>query len=1114
MLQLQRASAGSGKTYTLAKKFILFLISIKEDGKKRRLRTRNEITDGLARILAITFTNKATEEMKSRIVQELHAIAAGEDTEYMKMLSRELGCQPSELSASALVAMQQLLYDFQYFNVSTIDSFFQMVLRTFAREIDKPGNYEVELNDNYAVAVGVGMMLGDLNANDTQRTRQLASWLTGFMLEAMDSGKGFNVFNRNSSLHSAMVRFIGRMCNEDFKQSADTLLQYLEDPSRLQSFIKALSVQIAKADAVCSENSRRAIAMMTSMGLPSEGCVNKTIMAELTLMAQGTRPAKKRFFDAKAPAALTSILSDGVQSPTIYMAAYRKNPARPPASLDAAIVDAITSGYNAVVTAGILEAVRSNLFHLGLIGHAMTYVEQFRKDNNIILLSDTNDLLRQIISDSDTPFIYERIGLQLKNYLIDEFQDTSRMQWHNLRPLVANSLSTGNDSLIIGDEKQSIYRFRNADSSLLHSAVASQFPTSHRIRGNNIAENTNYRSRDGIVRFNNTLFRRLAEILDSEYYSNATQAISTKYDGKGGYIQLRGIDAPNMDAYHSQAFPLMAGDILRQIESGYRPGEIAILVRTRQQGEAVVNYLLKEHPGIHVMSDESLLLSSCRSVRMIVSLLRLIESSRTSERLHSNSKFASAKEIMMILNRFEFHLSNGMDASEAVDRAIGGRGDLAALIGEINAQRPSTIMSLVEYIVYKVLPEASRDADNAYLVAFQDNVTEYCAHNSGDLHSFIRWWDAMKDKLSVPAGDAQDSIRVLTIHKSKGLQYQCVHIPFLSWPMSKTGEAWYSGITFPGIDPAITPPIFLAKGDNLLANPLSPMREQFRKMVKDEESDNLNLIYVAFTRAVSELSIYYNTSKSGLVGNLVAEAAMSASMPGNGKEFYTDICGMYDPVSMSMTIGIPTAPIRPTNGSSGNPGQALAAPRYISTFRDDTQQFTQIPDDSQPPYLEDGEDSGASPDTGIAEEERRRGLVLHYVLSKVMTPDDLDDAFRKVARASRLDKDKRLEYLEILHNALSTDSPYVKSWFNGYTRILNERPIYHPERQATYRPDRIVWTAGGNIDIVDYKFTNASHDSHMLQVRRYMRLLESMGYSNVRGFLWYPISGDIIRVTL
>ena len=186
MLQLQRASAGSGKTYTLAKKFILFLISIKEDGKKRRLRTRNEITDGLARILAITFTNKATEEMKSRIVQELHAIAAGEDTEYMNMLSQELGCQPSELSASALVAMQQLLYDFQYFNVSTIDSFFQMVLRTFAREIDKPGNYEVELNDNYAVAVGVGMMLGDLNANDTPRTRQLASWLTGFMLEAMD----------------------------------------------------------------------------------------------------------------------------------------------------------------------------------------------------------------------------------------------------------------------------------------------------------------------------------------------------------------------------------------------------------------------------------------------------------------------------------------------------------------------------------------------------------------------------------------------------------------------------------------------------------------------------------------------------------------------------------------------------------------------------------------------------------------------------------------------------------------------------------------------------------------------------------------------------------------
>ena len=189
MLTIYKASAGAGKTFTLAYEYIKALLSDKSDDGSYRLVPKQHISGRHRSILAITFTNKATEEMKSRIVQELHAIAAGEDTEYMKMLSRELGCQPSELSASALVAMQQLLYDFQYFNVSTIDSFFQMVLRTFAREIDKPGNYEVELNDNYAVAVGVGMMLGDLNANDTQRTRQLASWLTGFMLEAMEIGR-------------------------------------------------------------------------------------------------------------------------------------------------------------------------------------------------------------------------------------------------------------------------------------------------------------------------------------------------------------------------------------------------------------------------------------------------------------------------------------------------------------------------------------------------------------------------------------------------------------------------------------------------------------------------------------------------------------------------------------------------------------------------------------------------------------------------------------------------------------------------------------------------------------------------------------------------------------
>ncbi len=1134
MLTIYKASAGSGKTFNLALEYIKALLGKKNpdgtytlaDLRKERRRHRH--------ILAITFTNKATEEMKTRIIKELaslgNASSSDNPSEYAKILTQHFHCDLEALAKNASIALQQLLFDFNFFSVSTIDSFFQLVLRTFAREIDKPGNFEIELNNHLAMAMAASMMLRELETSEHPQSTPVGSWIKQLMEDKLEVGEKFNIFNSDegeSGVYGTMISFLSRMNDETFKENAADVLEYLSDPTRIDSFRRQLFASIRNFTIEVSAKAKAITEFFEKNGVDLVGSkmLNSTLTSRIRTWQTG------KFSWEEKSAAIPAIAS-GEKTPLTSDYAKGKKPVL--AGIEHMATDIATCFMRNSILSRIYTKVLDGIYYLGLMGHAARYIDRFRRENNLILLSDTNDLLGTIISDSDTPFIYERLGVQLQHYLIDEFQDTSRMQWHNLRPLIANSESTDNDNLIIGDEKQSIYRFRNADASLLHKKVAEDFPGSHRTRGNAEGENTNFRSYENIVKFNNEFFTTLADTLGADTYGNVVQNIAEKNIGKGGHVKLISYPASNEEGFAKFSLDYTAKEIRRLTEAGYRYSDITILVIRRKEGIKVVNYLVSEHPDIRISSDEALLINSNPTVRLILSVLQLVQASRQNNSISNEKEYATPHEISLIIRRLQYLLSRGHDLDSAISLVRSTENDTAAdTISMINERHSSTLMSMVEYIESAFIDPETRERDKAFITAFNDHLADYCSTHNSDLHSFLQWWKLASDKFSVPSAEDVDAVRVMTVHKSKGLQSKCVIIPYFKASIvSQKQSDWYDSVPLPGISQDVIPPIMSLPVFKQLTDSCSPFRQQALEFRRENTLDALNLTYVAFTRAIAELTIIAGKEDSSTVAPWLTAGTASGKF---GSARWQPLEIYPTPTDGTEEESTPTTkqkkPVQPfifefgestLNSISDKDRRAdeerkrstLKAPEFKSTFRTDTDRYTCIEDPSQPEYLDSPDAASAPSDKLTATEEQIRGDLLHRVLSLIHRADDLDHAFDRVAQSRRIDRTRRTEYLDILKKAFADNPEHVRRWFIDFDHTLNERPIYLPERQATYRPDRVVWTNDDTVEIVDYKFTAAASDEHITQVRGYMYLLRAMGFGNVRAYLWYLLTGEIKEVRL
>lgn len=1090
MLQIHKASAGSGKTYTLTYNYIKLLLGEKKPSGEYALSAARNRHRG---ILAITFTNKATDEMKRRIVAQLAALAGITDkkSDYADRLCRELGCDEEKLRHSAGVALSSLLADFTNFNVSTIDSFFQVVLRTFAREAELTGNYEVELDDANAVLIGVNELLTVLNRLSRAELRQspekkaLVGWLTRYMKIRIQEGKTFNVFNRGSSLNAEIVKFMQNAFSEEYRLNANEIDAYLSDYGKIVKFSSALSDAKKKREEDFSGYAAARYAALQSM-------------ADIDMMSAHLRKNLERW------AAGEMKITDYAYTCLENREKRFKKKYVPSPEVDALIDDLLAEAVRFFGDTLLYAKLESEIYKLGLIGAVNRQVNELQNENNAILLRDTSDILRRIISEDEAPFIYERLGVRLNHFLIDEFQDTSRLQWENLSALVRESLSTGNDNLIIGDEKQSIYRFRNSDPDLLMKDVPQEFADRLELHGNIPEENTNWRSAREVVQFNNTLFRLITSAVGlDDIYANVVQEVAKK--DLPGYVAAVPYDEDE------ETLGCMLKEIKRQLAAGYKQGDITVLTATRNEGARVVEYLLQhkindpELSSLQVMSEDSLIIGGARAVQLIVAVMRFIDSYRSGTDGEKNAERLTVEEFE---KRFRYYSAEGMPRADAIASAFAGDADISGLMVDAADMECISLPSLVERIIERCVSTELCKSENVYISAFQDKIIDFCERPGADLQSFIAWWDESGRHAALDTPTEVNALRVMTIHKSKGLEFPCVHVPFVDWTLSsgkrliwfdlrpESGKLAWNPFESAYFNQEDVPPFMpLNISSDLASTALSP---QYNESCRKEWVDTMNRAYVAFTRAAKELIIGYKTppkaGKSITVSQLMEDAFTRADYawketvaPGS-----IALAALKDALTEEggLRFGSPT---RPAAGKAQE--RMLPLPDYYTYDNAhiwDMSCIEDIADMSRP---------------------RQRGIVLHGIMSRIRTAADIHRAVRKAVVNGNLPEEDEESYENFLTEALSRES--VSRWFDNVVRVLNERPFIVDGKNGSerYRPDRVVWTQSGTIDIIDFKFGEEEPKKYFAQVRRYMRHLSEMfPGETVNGYLWYPLAKKIVKV--
>lgn len=1010
-LDIYKASAGSGKTHKLTHKYISFLLD-----------SRSE-KDAYKHILAVTFTNKATEEMKSRIVKTLYGLAHGSGEEF-EGLGAEQAAAVREKAGAALTA---ILHDYSNFQVTTIDKFFQQIFRSFARELGSFSNYRVELRDNDVLAHVVDDLLSGMD-DESRSGEAIFDIVNRFAVDQLR-------YKSKHTFQERLLEFAKLFVKEDFKVKA---ADYKPDIKKMEE-VEAKARDIAgRFERRLRELATEAMAAIREQGLTVEdfsygksggmGQVRKYAAGEvLTLgsrLAEMVQKDPQNWFPAKSRKDL---------APLATAACNRSG--KP--GLDVLLADIVSllDSYKQYRTAAI---IRGNIGVMKIFGSIYAALGNYLKENNIMLLGETTQALGRMIGTSDTPFIYERVGSWIDHYLLDEFQDFSLMQWANFRPLLEQSLDQGYGNLIVGDVKQSIYRWRGSDWNTLDSGVAND------LQGRNLALATlsdNYRSDSAIVEFNNTVFKNLTDAKAGCFDGDTTIArsfedcVQNVKSDREGHVKVTWFDKP-ADGAPDPALAALKGEIEALDALGYPRSAVYILVRKNAQAAEVAEQLIAD--GMDVITDESLLVGASAFVQRIVAVLRYMVNP------------ADATNLQVIKEM-------GIDV-ESVNLAGNSLYDVCENI----------VRSLDQELIKGEMP---------YLMTFMDLVLEYMRDYGSDMAGFLRWWNEVGSSQAVSAPRGANAVRIMTIHKAKGLGCPVVIVPFfyeaLTPPNNLPNYMWCKDTS--DLDAGLLPVEFKGEAEE------SGFGDDYRREALLYKMDALNTAYVAFTRAKHELIVFARKdNRIKGVSDKVYEL-LSKSDRFNGDIFEAGTRQRYD--AAGQTDEDTTAVVLP--GYNSIPMEGTGAHRRLALVTRGSDFF-----DPQ------GRDAA-----------RARGIVLHDILSRINTSADIAAAVAEAVAAGELPAAEAAATEALVAGMVASAAP--NGWFAEGAEVFNELSIIDTDGQV-YRPDRVV-VCGSRAVVVDYKF-GARHSGYSRQVSQYAQMLRSMGYEDVEGYLWYAAENNIEKV--
>nr|WP_311147403.1 UvrD-helicase domain-containing protein [Prevotella pallens] len=1110
-LTVYRASAGSGKTFTLAVEYISLLVKAPENYQH---------------ILAVTFTNKATQEMKMRILSQLYGIANSlqSSQQYFNKVKEKTNMPDAVIRNNARAALTLLIHRYNNFRILTIDAFFQQVLRNLAHELGQTANLRVDLNNEEITEKAVDQMIESL-----EKGQPVLQWISTYINNSIEDDNGWNIIGKIKTFgtnifkdfykaHEANLK--EQLSNADDFKVYETTLRKRRNDIRKTFNSKARSIlnEIKNANLDIPSNYRSglykyltdsAIAPLTNK--PLKAGVLKATESPQNWTSSKCAKADKQQIQTLAAEVLSAQLSE--------LIAYNND------------------NWNEFQS---IQLTLSHLSELRLLHAIADAVDNLTKDTNRFMLSNTQALLKELIADSDTPFIFERIGARLKHVMIDEFQDTSTIQWQNFQVLLANCMAQElSQNLIVGDIKQSVYRWRQGDWGILNNIEKSFAHQKIRLE----TLDYNYRSEKRIIDFNNAFWEQCvantakevaqddaekAEIVQKAYEDVAQKTHKTT---ENGFVKISLYPSKNMKEAVLEELIETIKELFNNGYGGKNQSKIAILVRSKSNIQDIVNALLQSFGNeINIVSDEAFRLDASLSVNIIVSAMHLLT--------HPDDVLTRGKLVKLynqeVLKKpltdtdllVSINESNNIDTKN-IDKKERRKLATEQQMAKLNSQLPPEyvanrelllglpIVDLVDKL-FMLFGLDQLEGQSSYICTLYDTLNDFLKDHTADIDDFINEWENSLSSKTIQS-DEIEGIRIMTIHKSKGLEFDNVIIPFCNWEMEKKGTLWCETKNKPApYNKLPLLPIDFSR-DKLIGTVFEDdyKEEHFQNIV-----DNLNLLYVAFTRASKNLFVFGlrqgkttldNIAKGTPPGNRsyaieLALRQVSEQLQGSSLSFPDDIgseihfeYGTLAPETHEKEHAVADNPflIKPDKHIV-----SIATYPQAATFKQSNKSIEFVK----------GEDVDPSDRTRYI----KIGNVLHQLFSTIYTTADIP------ARLNELEQQGIIYNDEITSAQLRTriedaiTNPQVQEWFSKRWQLYNECTILEYNKDTNemeeHRPDRVM-TDGKEFVVVDFKF-GKEREEYKKQVQQYMEILIRMGHKKVSGYLWYVVKNNVVEVKI
>lgn len=1075
-LDIYKASAGSGKTHLLTINYLQLLF---QQPKNYR------------HILAVTFTNKATAEMKGRILEELEKLAAGQTTAFgRQLLSRVPAETADSLHEKARNIYSAILHDYNRFSVTTIDSFVQKVIRSFAYEIGLDAGFKLKLNTDL-----VKEDLADRLFRLLDTDENLRNWVTELAVKRLGEGKSWNFREDMLSL-----------ADEIFKESFQDFEQAIR---RMPDVDKAFQTMRSKVFAIKNdfenrfrETGREAVKLLELNGL-----------SQYDFPFKGSSFANYYYKAARGIIEQPGSRVSEVIRDISKMHPKQRNPAvvAIEAKLHQLLNRLCTQCDDEFALYNTSVLLSNNIGNLRLMQVFSEQLSNYRSENRELLISDTHLLLRRLTAETDANFIYEKTGNRYRHFLIDEFQDTSTLQWDNFKPLLENSLGEGHYNLLVGDVKQAIYRWRGGDRRLLQQTVKEQFANL------NVAVHSlddNYRSCKPIIGFNNFLYgvlpvmlqNRVNELIEAaepairqrlqhEGYNNfITAAYAESFQqmpataSPAGQVQIQFLEETE-EGYDEQVLPLLYQKICDLLEEGFSASDIGILTRGNREAAKVINYLslAQQEPGavsFDLLSSDALMLANNLALSLII---------RAMEYLSDGGKLALANLRHLFAEHQDLPVSyySRFICKEEEESVLP-----PLFMAQKAALRRLPLPELVSQLI-SIFGLNRHSSDAAYLLAFQDLAGEWSRYGNDGLPAFLNYWEEEGSQKSLEGGSNANAVQVLTIHKSKGLAFTVLLMPYLNWsivPSSKNSmQVWVNTSDTPFENVPVVPVRYSKSMEQTLF-----AYDYFRELM-DTMTDNLNLLYVATTRARRRITgwapLPKKTSELTCIEQLLYEAAQGTIPLMMGDDLQVAaIRKAYDGDTLIWTYGHDKEVSKPAIAAEA---EMLPLPPQANWKNRLTVQFKTL----------------------LTEEERGQqlprqlGVLLHDAMARLNNAGMVETVVRQMQQAGSITPSQQQQVSAVLNAVVA--QPILENWRNGNMQRLSEREMINSGRELR-RPDLVLYNQQETL-VIDFKFTEerSSHQRYQRQVQEYIELLQQTGFTNIAGYILYAGNEvEIVRVEL